>query len=76
MKKIITVVVLRKSNLGTFISFVKSDISSEYEEIDSEKRSALQTKAEDHIEECINSFPEFSNATFEISFHESKIYKD
>ena len=65
MQKYMTIVVLRKSILGTFISYVDSILVKDPEET----KYILQSNAESHIRDCIEKFPEFDKTQFEISFH-------
>ena len=68
MKKILTVVVLRSSALGTNVSFVDNKIiTNNIDEIKWE----LEYSAKNHIEEFSEKFPEFKDAEFKVSFHES-----
>ena len=67
MIKVLTVVVLRASILGTNVSFVDSRIVKDdnLEEMEWE----LNNSAECHIREFKEKFPEFKEAEFKISIH-------
>lgn len=65
MSKYLAIVVLRKTSMGCFVSHV------EFAPMGDETKSLLKESAERHVQELIKTFPEFNDAEFSISFHET-----